>query len=168
MNPSAFGSRLDACLRRFESEPLTDVMDECYVQAMEGERYMFQTGTAPDGEVWPRRVGKATHPLLNLSGQLAAAAQGGPGSVREIGYRELRWGVKKTASGSLAGALVHQYGATIYPKVKKYLSFVIDGIRVFARKVTIPARPYIGLPLEFKENCREIIGQGVHEKVFQR
>lgn len=169
MQATAFDNYIDECERRLEGESFRSVMEECYEQGMAGERYMFQTQTGPDGEVWPRRThGTAQHPILNLSGALAAAASGGPGSVREIGDRYVIWGVRKQAFGSLAGAKVHQYGATIYPRVKKMLSWVTDGIRYFASKVTIPARPYVGLPLEFKENCREIVGQGVHEKVFQR
>ena len=169
MQATDFDRYIDECERRLESESLRPVMEECLEQGLAGERYMFQTQTAPDGEVWPRRThGTSQHPILNLTGALMAAATGGPGSVREVGDRYCVWGVRKQAFGSLAGAKVHQYGAVIRPRVKRLLSWVTDGVRYFAKQVTIPARPYVGLPLEYKENCREIIGQGTHEKVFQR
>lgn len=40
-------------------------------------------------------------------------------------------------------AKIHEFGGVITPKTKKRLAFQIDGKWVFARKVTIPARPYL-------------------------
>lgn len=40
-------------------------------------------------------------------------------------------------------ALAHEYGVTIYPKKAKALRFEIDGKVIFAKRVTIPARPYV-------------------------
>ena len=40
-------------------------------------------------------------------------------------------------------ALAHEYGVTIYPKKAKALRFEIDGEVIFAKSVTIPARPYV-------------------------
>lgn len=39
-------------------------------------------------------------------------------------------------------AAIHQRGGVIVPKNAKLLSFTIGGQRVFAKKVTIPARPF--------------------------
>jgi len=39
---------------------------------------------------------------------------------------------------------VHQFGATIVPKDAKALCFMLGSRVVFAEKVTIPARPYLG------------------------
>ena len=38
---------------------------------------------------------------------------------------------------------VHQYGATIRPKGKKWLRFVMNGEVVFRKQVVIPARPML-------------------------
>ena len=46
-------------------------------------------------------------------------------------------------ANTLPYSLVHEFGATIYPKKAKALRFVIDGKVIFARSVTIPARPYM-------------------------
>lgn len=40
-------------------------------------------------------------------------------------------------------ALAHEYGVTIVPKKKKALHFVVDGVEVFAKSVTLPARSYV-------------------------
>jgi phage gpG-like protein len=169
MTPTEFANTMTDTARRFDSEPLTAAMQSCYEHAMEGERYMFANQLGPDGEVWPRRrFGSSQHPVLNQTGALMAAATGGGGSVTRIGYRSMEFGVQVGSEGSLAGARVHQYGATIYPRVKKFLSFVIDGVRFFCRKVTIPARPYIGMSIETRDQCRETISEAVLERVFQR
>lgn len=46
---------------------------------------------------------------------------------------------------NLEYAAIHQAGGVIKPKKAKVLSFIIDGERVFARKVTIKANPYLGI-----------------------
>jgi len=40
-------------------------------------------------------------------------------------------------------ALAHEYGVTIYPRKASALRFEIDGKVIFAKSVTIPARPYV-------------------------
>lgn len=168
MTPDQFTNRISDIGRRFESEPLTEVMDECHTALVDGSRYMFANAVGPNGQIWPsRRMGRSQHPLLNQSGELYAAATGGAGHVHRTGYREVIYGVQKAGSGSRAGAAVHQYGATIVPRFKKMLSFVVDGIRYFAKKVVIPARPYIGCSSETRDICREIVAEGFHEKVFK-
>ncbi len=52
-------------------------------------------------------------------------------------------------------AAVHEFGATIYPKRAKMLSWIgEDGERIFAKRVRIPARPYLRPALD--ENIEEI------------
>lgn len=40
-------------------------------------------------------------------------------------------------------ARIHEFGGTIFPRRAKFLTFRVDGHFVRARKVTIPARPYL-------------------------
>jgi phage gpG-like protein len=52
-------------------------------------------------------------------------------------------GIKARIGSPLKYAPVHEYGATITPKNAKMLVFEIGGQKVFAKKVTIPARPFL-------------------------
>ncbi len=54
------------------------------------------------------------------------------------GAHEVRIGSNK------AYAAIHQFGGTIVPKRAKALIFRLGTKLVFAKKVTIPARPYLG------------------------
>lgn len=168
MNATQFPAALDDIGRRFDSEPLTEAMEACHDHVVDGIRDSFVNGIGPDGEIWPARKDKATHPLLNMTGELMDAYTGGAGHVRRIGYREMQVGAEKADTGSRAGLFVHQYGATIYPKIKPFLVFFMEGIGwIFAKKVTIPARP-VGITSEAKDACRETISEAVLERVFRR
>jgi phage virion morphogenesis protein len=78
----------------------------------------------------------------------------GAGILRERGMRGGLQGslTFRAASSSVTigtnavHAAVHQFGATIKPKASGSLVFRLGGNRVvFARSVTIPARPYLGI-----------------------
>jgi phage gpG-like protein len=163
-----FAQYCDEVTRDFESKPLPGLMRECHAIFLEGERDIFANQVAPDGEAWAARKDSAGHPLLNLSGALMAAATGGPGHVVRLEGRSMEAGVQKASEGSLAGAGVHQYGATIVPKRKKFLSFVVDGVRRFAKKVFIPARPYVGANYETQTRMADVVTEGFREEVFDR
>ncbi len=96
--------------------------------------------TAPDGTPWaPNREG---HSILLETGRHLRD------SVAFIaGTDEVQWGE------SWEFAHVHQFGATIAPKAAKALIFKLNGKTVSARKVTIPARPSVGISAA---NAREI------------
>ncbi|GLK74672.1 phage virion morphogenesis protein [Ancylobacter dichloromethanicus] len=92
------------------------------------------TKTAPDGTPWaPNRAGTSilvdTGNLLGTVGFIAA-----PSEV-EVG-------------ASAPYAHVHQEGAVIKPKSKSVLRFMVGRWAVFAREVTIPARPFVGVSAE--------------------
>jgi phage gpG-like protein len=60
------------------------------------------------------------------------------------------------AGPSSKGAAVHQFGATITAKNKPFLAFRAGGKWIFAKRVTIPARPYLpteqgGLPPSWRD-----------------
>jgi len=44
---------------------------------------------------------------------------------------------------NLVYAAIHEFGGTIKPKNGQYLKFEINGKTIFAKQVTIPARPYL-------------------------
>ncbi|MFG1318005.1 phage virion morphogenesis protein [Xanthobacter autotrophicus] len=94
-----------------------------------------ETKTAPDGSAWPpNRAGTSTllqtgRHLRDSIAFIATATQVEVGSSWEFAH-------------------VHQDGATIKPKDAERLSFMVGGKRAFARQVTIPARPFVGISAE--------------------
>lgn len=106
----------------------------------------FERGVDPFGVAW-----KPLNPAY-------AAIKRGPGILRQGRYLQ-RFITRETQGNTITVgsnriyAAVHQFGATIKPKNGKALAFRLGkaGPRggkgsglVFARSVTIPARPYLG------------------------
>lgn len=107
------------------------------------ERFHQQAG--PDGSPWaPLRpdyaASKTDQRILFRTGELF-------GSISAfVDGRRLVWG------SHLSYAATHQFGATIVPQGgKKSLAFKIGGREVFAKKVVIPARPYLGFTAEDRQ-----------------
>lgn len=101
-------------------------------------------GPGPDGEAWPPNLEGA--PILFRTGRhlhdsIASSASGDGGE----------WGA------AWEFAHVHQYGATIVPKDAPRLAFMLGGKSVFAKKVTIPARPFVGVSGEDAQEIRELV-----------
>ncbi|MCW1842297.1 phage virion morphogenesis protein [Prosthecomicrobium hirschii] len=107
-------------------------------------RRITEEKTGPDGQAWPpnRRGGD----ILVETGQHLLGS---------VAYRasaeEAEWGA------SWEFAHVHQNGATIVPKTKKRLSFMLGGKLVHAHKVTIPARPFVGLSAENRREIEDLV-----------
>ena len=100
---------------------------------------------APSGAAWkPNRAGT---PILYRSGALA----------RSIDYSVS--GETAIVGSGLVYAGIHQNGGTITPKSARRLVFRIGNRTVFARKVTIPARPYLGLSAENAEDVLDQVGR---------
>ena len=96
-------------------------------------------GPDPDGRPWapwsPGYQGGAG--ILQKDGYLLSSI------TTRLGADFAEWGSAKKY------AAVHQDGATIKPKKPGgFLSWVHRGRRIFARQVTIPARPYLGFGAE--------------------
>lgn len=99
--------------------------------------------TAPDGAAWaPNREGGS---ILHRSGEHLADSL-----AFEVGAGEVSWGA------SWEYAHVHQDGAVIHAKGKA-LSFVSGGKRRFAKRVTIPARPFVGLSTANGTEIEEVV-----------
>lgn len=112
----------------------------------------FRTGKGPDGRRWPtskRALAEGGRTLVD-SGQLRNSIQ-----------------VRSDATGFAVGtnvkhASTHQYGVknrVIKAKNKKYLRFKVDGRWVTRKKVkvTIPARPFLGLSAEDQTELQETV-----------
>lgn len=100
--------------------------------------------TAPDGTPWPpNRTGTS---ILYRTGEHLL------GSVAFVASAdEAEWGA------SWEYAHVHQDGMTIKPKDAKRLAFVIGDKQVFARQVTIPPRPFVGLSDDNRSEISDIV-----------
>lgn len=100
--------------------------------------------TAPDGTPWPpNRAG--TSILLKTGEHLL-------GSVAFVASTdEVEWGA------SWEWAHVHQDGMVIKPKDAKRLAFVIGNQQIFARQVTIPPRPFVGISDDNREEISDIV-----------
>ncbi len=101
-------------------------------------------GPGPDGEAWPPN--KEGTPTLKRSG------------------RNLHDTIGSTSSGTSGEfgaawefAHIHQEGATIAPKSAARLSFMLGGKRVYAKKVTIPARPFVGVSTDDADEMKELV-----------
>jgi phage virion morphogenesis protein len=93
----------------------------------------FQSGRGPDGQTW-KKGRKAQGKTLIASGLLLRSL------TEHADQTGVEWGSNRIYAG------VHQSGAVILPKNGKALRFKIAGGRfVTVKKVTIPARPYLGI-----------------------
>jgi len=101
-------------------------------------------GPGPDGTKWPPN--KEGTPILFRTG------------------RHLHDSIASTSSGTSGEwgaawefAHVHQEGAVITPKSAGRLVFMLGDKRVFAKMVTIPARPFVGVSGEDAEEIKELV-----------
>lgn len=132
----------NAVLKAYQTaaEDLTPLMDQLgqLLETSAGDR-IRDTNQAPDGTAWPQsfRAQEVGGKTLHDSGRLAA-------SLQHVADR------RKTEVGTnLIYAGIHQVGGDIVPKAGKALAFGLpDGGFAVVGKVTIPARPYLGISTE--------------------
>lgn len=116
----------------------------------------FDSGAAPDGARWaalsPGYLAVRRRPDLPILVQ--AGRRGGlQGSIT--------WAVSGDSvivGSNKIYAAVHQFGATIVPKSKKALVFRLAGGLVRARRVRIPARPYLGFGPADRQVVMDAVG----------
>lgn len=128
------------------TDDLTPLMDEIGMAMVTSTQLRFESGTGPDGSRW-------------LS-SARAEAEGGQTLVKDghlkdsISHNADADGVEWGSSRKYAA--IHQYGGDIMPKSGKALVFQAGSGVVFARKVTMPARPYLGLSVEDEQEIEAI------------
>lgn len=119
-----------------------DLMDSIGEALVSSTLKRFQDEKTPEGEKWEPSA--------------RAAAKGGK-TLSNTG--DLMKSIDKYATSSkvMVGsnkeyARIHQLGGTVRPKKGKFLKFRgLDGEDVFAKEVTIPARPYLGISDDDRE-----------------
>jgi hypothetical protein len=136
----------EAMLERMQQAPLTEVLQACVQPVRDGFAGNFQTQAGSDGAKWPARKDKLPHPLLQESGSLLGATQGGAGKAEHVESRKLQVGVNKGVKlGGLPGAAVHNFG---YP----------------ARN--IPQREFVYASETTLDQCQAIIADGAYSVFF--
>ncbi len=119
-----------ARLNPFQGETLLEALARL-IRESTRER-ILAGGPAPDGSAWkPNRAGLT--PILHRSGALA----------RSIDYAVA--GTRAIIGSGLVYARIHQEGGVIVPKSASALVFQVGNQVYRVKKVTMPARPYIGL-----------------------
>lgn len=125
-------------------------------------RLCFKLGIDPWGSPWAKIKWRAPRTAQKSDGtkkltpagrkQVQANTAGKAGSpLRDKGLLQRSITAKASTDGVIVGtnlrqARIHQFGGTIRPKKAKVLAFPgPDGELIFAKKVTIPARPYLPL-----------------------
>lgn len=126
------------------------LMRQVGVRVADNTRLRFRSAISPDGAAW-----------TSLNPDYAATKQG-PGILRESGAlmgsihsRPSRAEVR-IRPGPLPYAAIQHHGGTIKPRSGDRLVFSMGGTLVFARSVTLPARPYMGLSDKDRADIRRL------------
>ena len=111
-------------------------------------RARFTTGIGPDGVEW-----KPSQRAIRDDGQTLRDS----GDLMNSITHEVEGDSVSVGTNKIYGP-AHQFGVTILPKKGEFLRFFIPGRGwVFARKVTLPPRPFIGLDAGDAEEFAEIL-----------
>jgi phage virion morphogenesis protein len=128
-------------------------------QLVKSVRRRFSAQKAPDGTAWkplnPEYAkGKRGTKMLQEQGMRSGLL----GSiVYQVGPHRVAVGTNKIY------AAIHQFGGTIVPRNGDFLAFRMGGKVVFARKVVIPARPYLGISTEDRQEILQVVEDHIAE-----
>jgi len=142
----ALGTLSEAVAR---TEHPRDLFDAIGASLVVSTQRRFEIGEDPDGSPWPASI----RVLLQGGRTLIDTAN----LLRSITHEASDAGV--AVGTDVAYAATHQFGATIRPVRARSLVFRLGGANtplVFAREVTIPARPFLGLDAEDEEEIEAI------------
>lgn len=131
-----------------------EVMKDIATYGENSTRDRFKSGTDPDGAAWKpsRRVQERGGKTLIDSGRLLNSI------TSDSGDNFAEWG------SNAIYAAIHQAGGEIHPKTAKALFFrTPGGEMVRVKKVTIPARPYLGINAEDEANIVDIVNKHLLE-----
>lgn len=139
---------LDEAIMRLR--PLTDFEPPVLMEALaaigesQTRRRIESEKTSPGGEPWVDNI--ADTPILRETGRnlLDSIASQASAEMAE-------WG------SAWEYAHVHQDGMTIVPREADKLAFTVAGRFVLVDEVTIPARPFVGISDENRQEMLEVI-----------
>jgi phage virion morphogenesis protein len=115
----------------------------------------FHTGTDPYGQAWKPLRSRQGQPLRNTGRLMNSVTYQVEGNSVVIGT-------------NVKYAPTHQFAATIVPKEKPALRFMVNGHWVSVKKVTIPARPMFplnGLPPLWQEDVLAELGDFLNKQI---
>ena len=130
---------------------LTPIHDEIGMAMVSSQQHRFELGVAPGGTPWPishRAKNEGGKTLIDKGLLLSRLTHQADAAGVEWGYQDRR-------------APVLHFGATIRAKNKKALAFSAGGKMVFRRKVTIPARPIVGVDAGDIAEIGEIVADAI-------
>ena len=115
-------------------------------------------GPAPDGAQWPARDSRdpGAHPLLSREGSLAESLE------TESDADTAAWG------SNLVYARIHQLGGVIEPVERETLRYQLGGATYYARRVEIPARPYLGIGTAEEQLLLGVVEDWVEQYLKER
>ncbi len=110
----------------------------------------FVTQTDPDGQAWQAlnseyAEGKRNSRILTESGRLRDSINSRPSNDQVL------------VGTNVIYAAVHQFGAVIQPRSASHLYFRMGGNLIVANKVTLPARPFLGISSDDQTAIAEIV-----------
>jgi len=128
----------------------TPVMSAIGTELVASTTLRFVTQTDPEGAAWATlnteyAKGKRNARILTESGRLRDSI------TKVASANEVRVG-----TNVIYGA-IHQFGGTIQPKSASHLFFRMGGNLIVADKVTLPARPYLGISADDETAIAEIV-----------
>jgi phage virion morphogenesis protein len=154
---------LRQALRRLTAKGDAGLVQACLknigLAVVKQTRRHFEQQRDPEGQAWAPlnpdyAKGKRGTKILEEQG-MAGGLEGSITSVVHPGYVEI-------GTNKVYGA-IHQFGGTIRPRSGEFLVFKLGGKTVLARKVTIPARPYLGLSPQDKAELLDIVEDHIVE-----
>ncbi len=144
LTDEGFNEAFEALAPFFAFEPLALMETLAALGESQTRRRITDEKTAPSGEAWPPNAA-GTSTLFDTGRNLLNSV----GSTADATSAE--WGA------TWEHANVHQDGMVIEPKAAASLAFSIGGQMVFAKKVTVPARPFVGLSPDNETEMVEVI-----------
>jgi phage virion morphogenesis protein len=139
---SLTGDDLDARFARLAAlaAETTPIMKAIGAGIRDTTQARFDRAQDPEGTPW-KGWSPAYAKVTRSSGLLRASAMRG-GLMGSITFQANAHSVR--VGSNKVYAAVHQFGATIVPRRGRFLIFRLGARVVFAKKVTLPARPYLG------------------------
>lgn len=146
LNTADAKSEVEKLLSKVEHK--APLMDRLAMYLETSTKNRFETGRGPDGKPWKpsrRALLQGGQTLLDHGHLRDSFVSASSESEAEVGSNH-------------PGAAAHHFGAVIRPTKAKALRFQIPGVGwVMARKVTLPARPILGIDDADQKAMAEVI-----------